>query len=192
LGDEICKRSFLQAEGPNEGKSVLDHVTAMRRNRENNGYLTKAEIRQFKIILLAKRNEISGDVTCMEHETLRKERSDLSNLPFHMADAGTDNYEMENTLGLVDSERKLIGEIDAALGRIENGTYGSCEGNGEPIPRERLEAIPWARYCVACARLLEKGLLRKTETLNSLSYDYGSVEGSSEDEQQFSQRLEKP
>jgi RNA polymerase-binding protein DksA len=164
----------------------------MRRNRKNNGYLTKAEIRQFKSILLAKRNEISGDVTCMEYETLRKERSDLSNLPFHMADAGTDNYEMENTLGLVDSERKLIGQIDAALGRIENGTYGSCEGNGEPIPRERLEAIPWARYCVACARLLEKGLLRKTETLNSLSYDYGSVEGSSEDEQQFSQRLEKP
>ena len=192
MGDEIYNRSLLQAADPKRSKSVPSHVTAMGRNRKNNGYLTQAEIRQFKIILLAKRNEISGDVTCMEHETLRKERSDLSNLPFHMADAGTDNYEMENTLGLMDSERKLMGEIDAALGRIENGTYGSCEGNGEPIPRERLKAIPWARYCVACARLLEKGLLNKAETLNNLSYDYESVDGGSEDKQQFSERVEEP
>jgi RNA polymerase-binding protein DksA len=192
LGDEIYNRSFLQAADAKRSKSVLSHVTTMGRNRKNNGYLTLAEVRQFKIILLAKRNEILGDVTRMEYETLRKERSDLSNLPFHMADAGTDNYEMENTLGLMDSERKLIGEIDAALGRIDNGTYGSCEGNGEPIPRQRLKAIPWARYCVACARLLEKGLLNKTETLNNQSYDYESVDSISEDEQQLSERVEKP
>ncbi len=170
----------------------MELCNCMGKERTNKSYLTGAEINKFKTILLAKRNEILSNVTCMEDETLRKERSDLSNLPFHMADMGSDNYEMENTLGLVDSERKLIEEIDDALERIEDGTYGICEGTGEPIPKERLKAIPWARYCVACARLLEKGLLNKTETLNNVTYDYESADGSSEDEQQFSQRVEKP
>lgn len=80
-------------------------------------------------------------------------------MPFHMADIGSDNYELENTLGLMDSERKLLVEIEDALGRIEDGSYGICENENEPIPKARLNAIPWARYCVACANLSEKGLL---------------------------------
>jgi RNA polymerase-binding protein DksA len=128
----------------------------MGKTGPKNGGLTSAEIRKFKALLVAKRMEILGNVMCMEDETLRRSRTELSNMPFHMADMGTDNYEMENTLGLMDSERKLLAEIDSALGRIENGTYGICGGRGEPIPRERLEAIPWAKYCVTCAALLEK------------------------------------
>ena len=131
----------------------------MEEERKSKTHLTSAELRKFNAILLAKRNEILGNVTCMEAETLYRQRSDLSNLPIHMADVGSDNFEIENTLGLVDSERKLISEIDAALERIENGTYGICEGSGKPIPRARLEAIPWARYCVEYAVLLEKGLV---------------------------------
>jgi len=131
----------------------------MAQKKSNNGTLTPAEIREFKTLLLEKLEEILDNVICMEEETLRKSRTDLSNLPFHMADVGTDTFELENTLGLVDSERKLLSEIVDALGRIENNTYGICDGNNEPIPRERLRAIPWARYCIACARLSEKGLL---------------------------------
>ncbi len=112
-------------------------------------------------MLLAKLTEILGNVTSMETETLRRDRSDLSNMPIHMADLGTDNYEIENTLGLMDSERKILIEIDNALKRIDDGTYGICESRGERIPRERLKAIPWARYCVACATLIEKGLIAK-------------------------------
>lgn len=133
--------------------------------------LSPAEIRKFEAMLLAKRNEILANVTSMESEALRRERSDLSNLPIHMADLGTDNYEIENIIGLMSSERKMLSEIDEALNRIEAGTYGTCEGNGEPIPRARLNAIPWARYCVACATLLEKGLLAQRED-NSLDMSY--------------------
>lgn len=131
----------------------------MGKKKEKRQKLTSAEIRKFRAMLLEKRSEILSSVTSMETETLRRERSDLSNMPIHMADMGSDSYEIENTIGLMSSERKILVEINEALDRIENGTYGICEGNDEPIPKARLEAIPWARYCVACATLVEKGLL---------------------------------
>jgi len=145
----------------------------MGKKETNKSGLTSAEIRKFKALLLAKRNEILGNVICMEDETLRKSRSDLSSMPIHMADIGTDNFDQEFTLGLMDSERKLIVEIDGALQRIEDGTYGICQGIGKPIPKARLEAIPWTRYCVECASLLEKGLIRKEDSSGGTDYDYG-------------------
>ena len=97
----------------------------------------------------------------MEDEALKKPRldasGDLSSMPIHMADLGTDNYEQEFALGLMDSERKLLREIDDALQRIEQKTYGICEGTGKPIPKARLKAQPWARHCVQYARMLEQG-----------------------------------
>ena len=119
--------------------------------------MTQAEKKRFKALLLQKRNEILGDVSSMENETLRKTRSDLSMMPVHMADVGTDNYEQEFTIGLMDSEIKVLREIEYALQRLEEGTYGICEGTNKPIEKERLEAIPWAKYCVAYAHLAEKG-----------------------------------
>ncbi|MHC4844478.1 MAG: TraR/DksA family transcriptional regulator [Planctomycetota bacterium] len=118
----------------------------MKNKKLNDSKLTPTEIVEFKALLLTKRNEILGNVLSMEEESLRRQRSDLSNMPIHMADAGSDNYEIENTLGLMDSERKLLREIDEALDRIEEGTYGTCEGSGKLIPKARLEAIPWAKY----------------------------------------------
>jgi len=133
----------------------------MEINDTNRNKLTSAEIKKFKATLLKKLTEILGNVTSMESEALRRDRSDLSNMPIHMADLGTDNCEIDNIIGLVDSERKILVEVNDALNRIEDGTYGICEGRGEPIPKQRLKAIPWARYCVACATLLEKGILAK-------------------------------
>ena len=138
----------------------------MGKKKNNRDRLSPAHIEEFKAMLWAKRNEILGNVTTMEFEALRRDRSDLSNMPTHLADIGTDNYEIENILGLMDSERKILMEIDIALSRIENGTYGICEMNGEPIPKARLEAIPWARYCVACASQVEKGLLVKENSFD--------------------------
>ena len=135
----------------------------MGNEETNRDRLSLAEIEEFEAMLLAKRNEILGNVTTMESEALRRDRSDLSNMPIHMADIGMDNYEIENILGLMDSERRMLAEIDYALSRIEDSTYGICEGRGEPIPKQRLKAIPWARYCVGCATLIEKGLLVREE-----------------------------
>lgn len=134
--------------------------------------LTSSEIREFQALLLAKRIEILGNVICLEDETLRKQRSDLSSLPIHMADMGTDNYEQSLSLELMDSERKVITEIDHALQRIEEGTYGICEVGGETIPKQRLEAIPWARLCVVCAGLVEKGIVKREDLFNK--YDYAT------------------
>ncbi len=144
----------------------------MGKKGESKSKLTAADLEKFKNILLVKRAEILGDVTTMEDESLRKPRSDLSNLPIHMADVGTDAYEVENTLGLMDSERKILVEIDDALARIENGTYGICQGSGETIPKQRLEAIPWARYCVKCASQLEKGMAKGTQAPADSEADY--------------------
>ena len=123
--------------------------------------LSAADTDHFKDLLLAKRREILNNVSEMEGGTLRKSRQDatgdLSSMPLHMADLGTDTYEQEFSLGLMDSERRLLIEIDEALHRVSEGTYGVCEGTGQPISRARLEAQPWARYCVAYARQLEKG-----------------------------------
>jgi DnaK suppressor protein len=149
----------------------VDSETTMHKKRKSKTNLTTTEIKKFKALLLAKRNEILDNVTHMEDETLRKQRSDLSNMPIHLADAGSDTFELENTLGLVGSERKLLQEIDDALERIENKIYGICEGGAEHnIPKARLKAIPWARYCVKCASLAEKGLLAREEPRRESGY----------------------
>ena len=148
----------------------------MEEKNKNTNKLSPAEISKFKTLLLAKRSEILGNVLSMEDETLRRQRSDLSNMPIHMADAGSDNYEIENTLGLMDSERKLLREIDEALDRIEEGTYAICQGSGKPIPKARLEAIPWAKYCVEYASMLEKGLVKGKFSSSSMRYDFGNDE----------------
>lgn len=129
--------------------------------------LSKEELAHFRQLLLEKRLELIGDVNSMESEALRKSRmdasGDLSSMPIHMADIGTDNYEQEFALGLMDSERKLLLEIHAAIERIDRGVYGICEGTGQAIPKARLEANPWARYCVQYAEMVEKGMIREGE-----------------------------
>jgi len=141
--------------------------------RAKKSRLTASDIERFKKMLLEKRRDILSDVNEIEGEALKKSRldaaGDLSSMPIHMADIGTDNYEQEFALELMDGERKLLHEIDDALGRIEQGTYGICEGKGTPIAKARLEAKPWARYCVEYARMLEQGLVPKQEQPTSKS-----------------------
>jgi len=139
-----------------------------RKTKLNKSQLTSTDIENFKSMLLAKRNEILSNVLSMEAEALRSEKTELSSVPIHMADLGTDNYDIENTIGLMECERKLLMEIDDALARIEEGTYGTCEGSDEPISKERLQAIPWTRYCVAYADFLEKEPVAKDEYFDDI------------------------
>ena len=148
----------------------------MSEKKSDNTALTATQIRKFKTVLIAKRSELLGDVLSMEGETLNRQESGSSNMPTHMADADSDNYGIESTLGLMDSERKLLREINEALERIKNGTYGICEGSNKIIPKARLKAIPWAKYCVEYASLLEKGLVKAKAYSNNMSYDYGYAE----------------
>lgn len=121
--------------------------------------LTKREIAFFQNLLLEKRRELLGDVNKMEGEALKlssETSGNLSSMPIHMADIGSDNYYQEFALDLVDGERKLLKEIDLALLRIESGEYGICLGTGKPIPKTRLEAVPWTKYSVEYAKKLEE------------------------------------
>jgi DnaK suppressor protein len=129
------------------------------RPRKNLAGISPRELEVFRDHLLAKRREIVGDMSSMEREALRSSGSNLSNLPLHMADMGTDNYEQEFTLGLMEKDRKLLRDLNDGLAKIQNGTFGICEGTGKPITRARLEAQPWARYSIEYARKLE-GRLR--------------------------------
>ena len=127
--------------------------------------LGRSELKEFRQMLLEKRRALLGDMTHMEEEALRTNRQegtgDLSKIPTHDADVGTDNFEQEFTLGLLESERVLLGEINEALERIDKGTYGICLGTGLAIGKARLRARPWAKYCIEYARMIEKGLVRR-------------------------------
>lgn len=117
--------------------------------------LTKEELNQYKNKLLAMRARLRGDVDTMAEAALNKNRmeasGDLSAMPIHMADMGTDNFEQEFTLSLMESERNMLKNVEQALERIENGTYGECIDCENRIPKARLNAIPYAEKCVSCA-----------------------------------------
>ena len=122
---------------------------------------SEAELDEFRQLLLTKRAELIGDVDHMTNEALRNSQpggvGSLSKVPIHMADVGSDNWEQEFTLGLVANERQRLKEIDAALQRIADRTYGICEATHKPIGKQRLRATPWARYCIESAREKELG-----------------------------------
>ena len=129
--------------------------------RKNQAGLSPKDLEHFRDLLLQKRRELLGDMGQMEREALRSAGgSNLSNLPLHMADMGTDNYEQEFTLGLVEKDRNVVREINQALAKIMDGTYGICEGTGKAITKVRLEAQPWAKYSIEYARQKEKGFIR--------------------------------
>lgn len=123
-------------------------------------HLKRKELNHFRKLLLDRRALLSADVRQMADEAFDRHGGashERSAMPLHMADVGTDNYEQEFTLGLIDSEHELLREIDDALERIDEGTYGICLKTHRPIGEARLEAKPWARYCIEYARLREQG-----------------------------------
>ncbi len=124
--------------------------------------MTKTDMEAYRESLVALRDRHNGDASHLADEALRRTgggaAGNLSNMPIHMADLGTDNFEQEFTLSLLQNEEQLLDEIAAALERVRHGTFGQCEECHEEIPKARLQALPYARYCVACARKLEENL----------------------------------
>ena len=115
-------------------------------------------IRKQKEKLLQLRDAMVDSMAGVAQGTLRSraEGSEASAFGMHQADAGSDAYDRDFALSLLSQEQDALYEIDEALKRIELGTYGKCEMSGKPIPRARLEAIPFARFTVECQSQLEK------------------------------------
>ena len=120
---------------------------------------TKREAKPFKEVLLAIRSRLRGDVSALADAALKKTRSeangDLSSMPIHMADVGTDAFEQEFTLSLMQTEEGTLEHVEDALERIEEGAYGICTECSSRIPKARLHAIPYASLCIHCAEELE-------------------------------------
>ena len=108
--------------------------------------------------LMALRDTILDSMAGVAKDTLRSrpEGSEASAFGMHQADAGSDAYDKDFALSLLSQEQDALYEIEEAVKRVNNGTYGTCEMSGKPIPHLRLEALPFARFTVQCQSDLEK------------------------------------
>jgi DnaK suppressor protein len=113
------------------------------------------EISGFKDRLLTLRERVSGEYSALSRDNMAANQRDPS-----LSDQGTDTFDREMELNMMGSEQEVIFEIDAALRRIEKGTYGICELTEEVIPKARLEALPYVRYTVDAQAQLEQGRAR--------------------------------
>lgn len=122
--------------------------------------LLKKELSNFKKLILKKKEEVLDQIKHISEDTLKKSQKeasgDISGYTFHMADVATDTYDREFSLGLVSNDREAIYELDDALKKIEEGTFGICESCKSPILKTRLKAVPYARLCLKCQEKKEK------------------------------------
>lgn len=153
LGPGSTFNKPLIPSGPSAPKptSIFDAP----RSKRTKTPLTKAKLDRYRALLLAKRAELFGDLESMENEALRSGSGGLSNTPQHLAEQGSESYDQSLSLNLAAQDRRVIREIDEALKRIDDGTYGLCELTNQPISEERLDEIPWARYTIEAARQIE-------------------------------------
>ena len=117
--------------------------------------MSKSELAEFKQLLISRKKLLQGDVKTLEDEGCKKgtdAAGDLSTLPMHLADLGTDSHEQDITLGLMENESDELHEIEEALERFKDGSFGLCESCKKKIPKERLKAIPYTRLCVNCKK----------------------------------------
>jgi len=115
--------------------------------------MTKKDLEKFKKLLLKRREEIISNVDHITGDTRKSQKEasgDLSSYSFHMADMASDNYDREFSLNLASGERETLLEIDEALKRIDEETYGKCLFCGRNISKKRLTAVPHAKFCLAC------------------------------------------
>ncbi|MDD5059766.1 MAG: TraR/DksA family transcriptional regulator [Candidatus Omnitrophica bacterium] len=121
---------------------------------------TKKELKEFRKIVQKRKEEILDDLKHIADDTLRKSQKeasgDISGYTYHMADVATDNYDREFSLGLASDERKSLYELDDAIKRIEEGTFGICDDCKNTITKIRLKAVPSARLCIKCQQKREK------------------------------------
>ena len=123
--------------------------------------MKKTDKKVFKERLLSLRSRLRGDVTAMADSALRKNRQgdngDVSSMPIHMAELGSENFDQEFTLSIMATEEGTLDAIEKSLERIEDGDYGKCSECEGVISKTRLNAIPYTPVCIRCAELLEQG-----------------------------------
>ena len=121
--------------------------------------LTKQQLKEFKKRLLDERNKFAGEIRAIAREASKSPREasgDLSSYTVHMADMSADTYERELSMDLASSEQQVLYQIDDALKRMDEGTYGICQACSKPISLSRLKAVPYTSSCITCQRATEQ------------------------------------
>ncbi|WP_162525143.1 TraR/DksA family transcriptional regulator [Rariglobus hedericola] len=120
-------------------------------------------LRYYKL-LIELRNHLTGQIDTHSEETLKRsskdDSGDLSSYGQHMADAGTDTFDRDFALSLVSSEQEALSEVESAIKRIKDGSYGICENTQKPIAKERLLAVPFTRYSAEAQKDIERNRMR--------------------------------
>jgi DnaK suppressor protein len=156
---ETAKKTPARAAKPH-GSATSASILGkpMVKTNKNGEARIKAEWVKFYERLLELREQLTLQMNGLAKESAQE----MPGYSLHMADSGTDNFDRDFALSLLSSDQDAIYEIEEALKRIEKNTYGVCELTGKPIPRSRLEAIPWTRFTVqAQAQLEREGALRQ-------------------------------
>jgi DnaK suppressor protein len=117
------------------------------------------DIQNYKNQLIEQRDKLAGQVNENQSQTFSYDRENMQD----PVDAAVSDREQTILLSISESERTLLDQIDEALQRIELGGYGECMNCGQTIGEARLRAVPYARYCINCQDLLERGLLDEAE-----------------------------
>ena len=154
----ISTKGFSPTKKKSSSGSSTDQPLQTKAPPKRKTKMVKKELDFYRDLLLSERSRLLGLVNGMEDEALRSKGGNLSNMPIHMADVGTDTFDQDLALGMAETERKLLNEINSALKRIQEKSYGVCEMTGKPIPKARLNAKPWARLTIDAARKVESGL----------------------------------
>lgn len=113
--------------------------------------LDKKTLENYKKLLLETKEKVTSDIKQISDDSANSQTDssrDVSGHALHIADVATDMYDREFNLGLASNDREILQKIDAALKRIQDGTYGFCLKTGKAIPAARLKAIPYAEYCL--------------------------------------------
>ena len=124
--------------------------------------MTTVDVDHFRELLMEKREAVAAALQNLHKENSRSLEDETGELVSgsadqHLADTATETVEREIGNTLEEHDERLLVAIDAALQRIENGSYGQCVNCGAPIPEGRLEAMPWATLCIDCKRKEERG-----------------------------------
>ena len=120
--------------------------------------LKPEEMKAYRESLERLRDRLHGDLTQMTDEALgstSENAGNLSHTPTHQADEGTDVFDQEFDLSMIENDQETLIQIDQALDRIDAGTYGACTECGKLVAKPRLQALPYTRTCIDCARALE-------------------------------------
>ena len=120
---------------------------------------TKEQVKQFRQLLITERAKLAEEIKTIAREASTSPRDasgDLSAYTVHMADMAADTYDRELSMNLVSSEQELLYQIDDALKRLDDGSFGICQQCSQPIAMSRLKAVPYASLCIACQRAKEQ------------------------------------